>query len=286
MLALALTALALAVPTVPAGNLLQNPGAEAGQASPNGNTTVEIPGWQTTSTFTVVPYGGGDGLFTFPPPSEAQRIHGGKNFFAGGYQAGTSTATQTVDVSRAAPLIDAGHVTASLSAWLSGFLSETDPGTVEADFVGERGAALGSFKIGPVTPDERNRDFKFIQKSADAPLPTGTRDIRVTMTAVQQEGSYDDAYFDNLSLSLNGPTLTLSRRCVRKRLTVKASIPAGLKGRSVTFKLGSRTHSDAKAPFTATFVAGKKPATLLASGVVAVGTSRAVIPGRLIVHCP
>ncbi len=289
MFAVALTALALlAPPTVPQGNLLRNPGAEEGQASQSGETTVPIPGWQTTSTFTVAPYGGGGppDFFTFPPTSESQRIHGGKNFFAGGFQAGTSTATQTVDVSRAATLVDAGRVTATLSAWLSGFLSQPDPGTVEADFLGTTGNALGSVKVGPVTPDERGRDFKFIQRSGDAPVPAGTRSVRVTMTAVQQEGSYADAYFDNLSLSLNGPALALSRHCVRNRLTVGAAVPSGLKGISVSFRLGSKSHLDKKAPFTATFTASRKPATLLASGVISIGGKRAVIPGQLIVHCP
>jgi hypothetical protein len=54
----------------------------------------------------------------------------------------------------------------------------------------------------------------------------------------------------------------------------------------VSFRLGSRSHTDKRAPFTATFVVNRRPATLLASGVVSIGTSRAVIPGRLIVHCP
>jgi hypothetical protein len=286
--AFAITVLALLAPTVPQGNLLRNPGAEEGQASQSGETTVEIPGWQTTSTFTVVPYGGGGApdFFTFPPTSESQRIHGGKNFFAGGFQAATSKATQAVDASRAATLVDAGRVTATLSAWLSGFLSQPDPGTVEADFIGERGSVLGSVAIGPVMPDERDRDFKFVQKSGEAPVPPGTRTVRVTMTTVQQEGTYADAYFDNLSFSLNGPALTLTRRCVRKRLTVTAGVPSGLEGLSVSFRLGSRSHTDKKAPFTATFAASRKPTTLLASGVVSVGGQRAVIPGRLTVHCP
>src|SRR5919204_3954666 len=113
----ALLGAALLAPTVPQGNLLRNPGAEAGQASANGETTVPIPNWQTTSAFTVVAYGGGGppDFFTFPPPSEAERIGGGKNFFSGGFQAGTSTATQTVDVAHAAPPVDQRAVTASLS---------------------------------------------------------------------------------------------------------------------------------------------------------------------------
>jgi hypothetical protein len=126
----------------------------------------------------------------------------------------------------------------------------------------------------------------FVQKSADAPIPPGTRTVRVTMTAVQQEGTYDDAYFDNLGFSLNGPGLTLARRCIRKRLVVTAAVPSGLKGLSVSFRLGSKSRTDKKAPFTATFAASRKPATLLASGLVSVGSHRAVLPGHVIVHCP
>jgi hypothetical protein len=288
VLAVAVAAAALAaLPAVPQGNLIRNPGAESGQASPNGDTTVAIPSWTATSTFTVVPYGGGDGLFTFPPGSESQRIGGGKNFFAGGIHAGTSTATQTIDIGAAAPFVDQHLVTASLSAWLGGFLSEPDPGTVQADFLGGSGALLSGLKIGPVTPEERDRDLKFVQKAASAELPTGTRTVRVTMTALQQEGTYDDAYFDNLALALQGPTLALRDRCLsRKRVAVTAGVPAGLKGRSVSFHVGGRTTIDRKAPFTTTFVRRAKSPVVTATGVVTVGVQRAAISGRLAVHCP
>src|SRR4029078_8818519 len=130
-------------------------------------------------------------------PSESQRIGGGKNFFAGGFRTGTSTATQTIDASPATPLVDANRVTVNLSGWLGGFLSQPDPGTVQAFFVGADGTQLGSVGIGPVTPGERGRALKCVQKTALAPVPAGTRSIRVLVTAVQAEGTYDDAYFDN-----------------------------------------------------------------------------------------
>jgi hypothetical protein len=286
VVALVAAAPALAVPQ---GNLLHNPGAEDGQASQSGETTVTIPGWQTTGAFTVAPYGGGGApdFFTFPPPSESQRINGGKNFFAGGFQTGTSSATQTVDVSPGAPLIDVGRAGATLSGWLGGFLSQPDPGTVEASFLGASGAPLGSVEIGPVTPDERNRDLKFVQKTASAPVPAGTRSIRVVVTAVQAEGTYADAYFDNLDLQLQGPQVALSRRCAAKRhVTLTARTPSGLKARAVTFRLAGRSHVDKKAPFTASFVLRGKSALATASEVLTVGGKAISIPGRLAVHCP
>jgi hypothetical protein len=266
-----------------------NPGAEAGQASQSGETTVPIPAWQTTSTFTVVPYGGGGApdFFTFPPLSESQRIQGGKNFFAGGFRAGTSTATQTVDVSRAAPLIDPGFVTATLTALFGGYLSQPDPGTVEADFLATDGGTLANLKIGPVTAAERNNDLKFVDKGGSALVPKGTRAIRVTMTAVQVEGTYDDAYFDNLVLAFKGPALDVSRLCLpRHRVRINARVPPGLRALSVSFRLGAKTRIDRKAPFTATFVLGSKAATVSATGIVRVGGQRAVVVGGQVVRCP
>jgi hypothetical protein len=286
MLALVAAALALAVPQ---GNLLHNPGAEDGQASQSGETTVPIPGWTTTGAFTVVPYGGGGApdFFTFPPASESQRIKGGKNFFAGGYQAGTSSATQTVDVSAGAPLIDANRVGATLDGWLGGFLSEPDPGTVEATFLADAGTSLGSLKIGPVTPDERNRDLKFVQKAASGAVPSGTRSIRVVVTAVQQEGTYADAYFDNLDLQLQGPQVKITRHCAaKKHVTLRATIPAGLTARSVSFRLAGKSHVDRKAPFTASFTLRAKTAVATASALLVVGGKAITIPGRLATHCP
>ena len=289
MVAAVLAVAALLAPTVPQGNLLTNPGAEAGQASPSGETTVSIPGWQTTSTFTVAPYGGGGApdFFTFPPTSESQRIQGGTNFFAGGFRAGTSTATQTVDVSRAASLIDAGLVSATLTAWLGGFLSQPDPGTVEADFLASDGTPLGTMQIGPVIPAERDNDLKFVEKGGSAAAPRGTRAIRVTMTAVQVEGTYDDAYFDNVVLAFKGPALDVSRRCGKRRgVTISARVPPGLRALSVTFRLRTKTRVDRKPPFTATFVLGSKPATVTAAAIVRVGGQQAVIAGGQVVRCP
>jgi len=290
VLAVAVAAAALAaLPAVPQGNLIRNPGAEAGQPSQSGETTVPIPDWTTTSAFTVAPYGGGGApdFFTFPPLSESQRIGGGKNFFAGGFKAGTSTASQTIAVAAAAPFIDQHLVAASLGAWLGGYLSEPDPGTVTAEFVGGSGATLSSLAIGPVTPEERDRDLKFVQKAGVADVPTGTRAIRVTMTGVQVDGTYDDAYFDNLSLVLDGPSLVLRSRCLpHKRVTVTAAVPAGLKGRSVTFHVGGRSSTDRRAPFTTVFLRRTKAPVVTATGVVTVGLARGSIPGRLVVRCP
>jgi len=112
-------------------------------------------------------------------------------------------------------------------------------------------------------------------------------EVRVVVTAVQAEGTYADAYFDNLDLQLQGPQVALSRRCAAKRhVTLTARTPSGLKARAVTFRLAGRSHVDKKAPFTASFVLRGKSALATASEVLTVGGKAISIPGRLAVHCP
>src|SRR4051794_29732819 len=106
---------------IPAGNLITNPGAEAG-------TT----GWTLTSTFEAVPYGFPGG---FPDTSVSAAINGGDNFFAGGSDTALSTAAQVVDVSGAATEIDAGGVSANLSGYLGGFDGQDDNAVVSATFL-------------------------------------------------------------------------------------------------------------------------------------------------------
>src|ERR1700687_4835856 len=69
--------------TLPTGNLIVNPGAEAGPGA-TGDGIVAIPGWTTTSNFTAVQYGGTEVGGSFPDAAASAAIGGGKNFFSGG----------------------------------------------------------------------------------------------------------------------------------------------------------------------------------------------------------
>ena len=73
---------------------------------------------------------------------------------------------------------------------------------------------------------------------------------------------------------------------VAAALALAARTPAGLKARSVTFRLAGRSHVDKKAPFTASFVLRGKSAAATASGLLTVGGKAISIPGRLVIHCP
>jgi hypothetical protein len=203
-------------PTViPPGNLLQNPGAEAGPGSSGSGRPVQIPNWTTQTIagddpsidgFTVVAYGSSQ----FPDKTITAKIGGGTNFFTGGNATRLSTAAQTVDVSIAATEIDAGQVGATLSADIGGYAGQEDSGIVGATFSDASGVTISGTQIGPVTAADRKGVTTLLARSATTTVPVGTRSITVTMIATRQDGSWNDAYFDNIGLQLGSslPTVT------------------------------------------------------------------------------
>jgi hypothetical protein len=194
----ALIAPASASAAIPAGNLLVNPGAEAGPGATDASTIVAPPGWTVESTFTAVAYGTPD----FPTAADATALGGGANFFAGGPGGATSAATQVVDVSGAAAEIDAGKVAATLGAQLGGYSSQTDRATVTATFLTPENNATGSVTLPPVTATDRNSVTGLIARTASGAVPLGTRKISVRIDATRDAGSYNDGYIDNVSLVL------------------------------------------------------------------------------------
>jgi hypothetical protein len=175
------------LPAPPSGNLLINGDAEASVA---GAATAPV-GWVASPNFTVASYGAGGG---FPD--------GSGRLFTGGPSTPSSTACQTVDVSGASAVIDAGRVTAMLSADIGGYATDGDSARVNSEFLGAAGETLGSFQTGPVSAADRDNKTKLLPRFASGALPAGTRSIKVTITAVRASGSYNDAYVDNVALTL------------------------------------------------------------------------------------
>ncbi len=190
---------AAAFAEIPSGNLVQNPGAEAGAGATDSDTVAPLPGWTVEASFTAVQYGAP----AFPTVEDGTRLGGGRNFFAGGPSSAVSSASQVIDVSRAAPEIDGGRVTASLSALIGGYSAQDDAATVSATPLDAAGAVTTT--IGPVTPAERESVSNLLPRTAAFAVPAGTRSIRVTITATRAQGDYNDGYVDNVSLSLAGP---------------------------------------------------------------------------------
>src|SRR5450432_731489 len=158
-------------------NLLVNGNAEAGPNSPGG-TPVSVPGWTTSSAFTVVPYGAMGG---FPQASDPGPPNRGVQFFAGG-NAATSTATQDLDVSANSANINSGIVRYNLSGWLGGYLTDGDNAHVTITFFDTASNALGTATIGPVTAANRNNMTGLFYNQNKGLTPVNTSRVHVVLT--------------------------------------------------------------------------------------------------------
>ena len=205
------------VAAVQSPNLLVNPGAELGDPSLSGYSSVTVPGWTVTGTPTVIEYGT---LRRFPwpsaspgptlpaflgfPTSNSAPPGSGEQFFGGGPVA-TSTLTQTVDLRAAASAIDAGTVPYELSADLGGFTIDPSATSITVDFLDTNGVKLGTGKIRPVTVLDRRIHTALLERETSGTIPVGTRSARVVVTFTDRNpvlGNYNNAYADNLSFTV------------------------------------------------------------------------------------
>jgi hypothetical protein len=188
---------------LPPGNVVVNGDAEAGPGAGNASDHPDVPGWTVIPNFTAVMYGTAGG---FPTVAEAPTIGGGRNFFAGGPDAGfgdISGATQQVDVSGAAPEIDAGNVNAILSADIGGFADQDDSANVAAVFSDADGQSFnGALAVEPATAEQRGGRTGFLERVACTSISPGARSVFVQVIAQRVTPSYNDGYVDNIALRL------------------------------------------------------------------------------------
>lgn len=175
------------------GNLLSNPGAEAGAASDDGSV-VAVPNWKTFGGFTAVEYGS-DG---FPGTDEADHMKGGSNFLAGGGEADTSRAIQKIDVSKWSDLIDRKRLRLKAKLWQAGYEDQADNGQLRVQFLNDKGKLVGTMRLRKVA----GTDFEFERVQGIKDVPAGTRSVRVLLIANRVTGSFADAYFDNIEVKL------------------------------------------------------------------------------------
>ncbi|MEY9965182.1 hypothetical protein ABIA33_003224 [Streptacidiphilus sp. MAP12-16] len=197
-------------------NLIVDAGAEQATASSDGYSQVALPGWTVSGSMTAVSYATGNGFPSSSSPGSPTR---GTNFFAGGNAPGSTTATQTEDVSALAAQVDTGAIAFDLSGWLGGYSSQSDAASLSATFLSASGSSLGSSTIGPVTAADRGNTTGMLQRASTGGVPAGTRSIRVVLTATQTYG-YNDGYADDLSL-------TLSPRSTSGNLLVNPGVETG-----------------------------------------------------------
>ena len=130
---------------------------------------------------------------------------GAGSFFAGG-PAASATATQRVDVGGAGPEIDRGTATVTLSGLLGGYRADADAGALEATFLDPAGAPIGTVALAAPTAAQRANATTLQPRTRTDAVPRLTRAVDVTLRATRAGGgSYDDAYFDNVALTLVAP---------------------------------------------------------------------------------
>lgn len=184
-------------------NLFENPGAETGPASPDGQTVVPVPGWMTSGNFTVVGYGTPG---EFPTGSDPGPPNRGSNFFAGGPNNASSTASQMYEASQQDAFeIDLGYVSFTMTGYLGGFADEEDHAVVAVIYKDAQGEILSSATIGPVTAADRNNRTGLLLDYVDGSVPVGTRRVELILTMTRVDGSYNNAFADGLSIVLISP---------------------------------------------------------------------------------
>ena len=287
---------------VPAGNLVQNPGGDIGQATSDINVAVPLRGWEIevrpevtvanapASGFTAAGYGTHD---YFPTAEVAKRIGGGKQFlYAGPYRgqhvAHSSRASQTLPVAGAATEIDAGGVNACLSAYLGGQRNWTQYKIwAELEFLSAEGARLGQFRIGPVTASQRKNLTTLLRRQASRPVPRGTRQLRVVLAADSTVGGATYGYADNVAVGLTRGACepVLAVRCVRGALVATVNPSTVMRTQRVRFMVrggrGSKQAQDGRAPYTARFtMAGLTGRLQVTATVTAAGSGPLVLTKR------
>ena len=187
-----------APPSIFSTNLIANGDAEAG-AGASDESVVSVPGWTVSGNFTAVQYGAASGFPSLTDPGPSNR---GANFFAGGPNNASSSASQLISVASAARQIDSGAVTFALAGFLGGFQDQGDNAVLSVTFK-NGDLVLGTAQIGPVTAADRGNATGLLARSTSDAVPVGTRQLLVTLQMTRAPiFSYNDGYADNLSLTL------------------------------------------------------------------------------------
>jgi hypothetical protein len=193
----------------PDGNVLANPGAEAGDAIFGSGQGPEPPGWTRTGSFTAVGYG----TESLPTRESGDALGGGRSFFSAGPGAG-GTLVQRIDLTASAAEIDTGLGSAALSGLVGGYGADEDEVRVTASFRDPEGGVLGALALGPVPAAERGNATNLLARSAAGSIPARTRAIDVEVSGVRVTApgvteAYTDAYADNLALVLSVPGISV-----------------------------------------------------------------------------
>ena len=179
-------------------NLVVNGNAEQGSGATNLTDIVRPNGWTTTGNFTVDKYSAD--LINTSDPGPSDR---GDYFFGGGPNNPASSASQTIDLSGGSGGIDSGSKKYDLTGYLGGFGGQSDAAIVEATFEDAAGHSLAVARIGPVTDLARKGKTALNRTTSSGTVPRLTRKVVIKVSMSRSDGVYNDAYADDISLTIN-----------------------------------------------------------------------------------
>ncbi len=196
----------VATPTTPAAppasdNLIKDSGAE--HATPDTVAgVVPVTNWTgpAGSDFTAVAYGTSGGYLTATSNGPAAR---GGNFFAGGPSQAVSRGSQSISLAPFATRIATGSASYALSGWLGGFSTQRDSATLTVSWQNAAGTTLGQSSVGPVTETDRGGATELLKRATTGAIPAGAATAVVTLEFDRLDGSYNDGYADNLTLTVS-----------------------------------------------------------------------------------
>jgi hypothetical protein len=190
-------------PPPPDENLLPHGDAE-GLAGSDGTGKVPIPGWKIVGDLTVTRWNTPGGWPVSSDPGPPDR---GLNFFSGGPEDGSSTATTRVALTADPARLEAGGFGVELSGWFGGWGTQGDTALLSARFLDAAGTDLGFLRIGGVTAAQRGSRTALVHDSASRNVPPGTREVEVVLEMRREvQSGWNDGYADSLGLALRSPS--------------------------------------------------------------------------------
>ncbi|MDQ2945650.1 MAG: right-handed parallel beta-helix repeat-containing protein [Acidobacteriota bacterium] len=150
-----------------------------------------------------MPYGAPGGFPTASDPGPPDRAN---QFFAGGNN-GDSILQQPFDVAGNAADIDAGKVSCDIAGWLGGFATDDDTPNLLLIFANGGGIINTTTIFGPTALERANATALQLRGQTGVPVPALTRTITVELDFHRHTGAFNDAYADNISLTLRKPVV-------------------------------------------------------------------------------
>lgn len=177
------------------GNLVRNPGAEAGDG--------DLSDWHPAGTPRArsLAYGIDDNQ---PSPTDPGPYDRGTYLFAGAPDARTSGLEQEIAIDQAwRDAIDRDGVVVDFSAYLGGYRQERDIAEAALTFVGEDQQQLGHIVLPTMGLEERAGKTGLWPTGESATVPKGTVALIVTIRFSRFDGIANDSYADDIGVSLS-----------------------------------------------------------------------------------